>query len=147
MIAYVTKLKLSSITHNQLQKTGHIEGLYIYSFRRLFNDALSSKLYNVGWRTHWWIIVYLEGTGSGLTDAISHQFPWGIEAHNEKPEPIQPVSWPRTASVVQWSEFLATDPEVGVRFPALPNFLSSSESGTGSTQPRGHNWGATWMEK
>jgi hypothetical protein len=25
-----------------------------------------------------------------------------------------------TASVVWWSEFLATDPEVRVRFPALP---------------------------
>jgi hypothetical protein len=64
----------------------------------------------------------------------------------------------------QWSEFLATDPEVRVRFPALPNFrpplwssgrsswlriqrsrvrfrvvpdfLRSSGSGTGSTQPR-----------
>jgi hypothetical protein len=27
-----------------------------------------------------------------------------------------------TASVVQWSEFLATDPEARARFPALPNF-------------------------
>jgi hypothetical protein len=27
-----------------------------------------------------------------------------------------------TASVVQWSEFLATDPEVRLRFPALPDF-------------------------
>jgi hypothetical protein len=26
-----------------------------------------------------------------------------------------------------------------VRFPALPDFLSSSRSGTGSTQPRGYN--------
>jgi hypothetical protein len=33
-----------------------------------------------------------------------------------------------TASVVQWSEFLATDPEDRVRFLALPDFLSSSES-------------------
>jgi hypothetical protein len=37
-----------------------------------------------------------------------------------------------TASVVQWSEFLATDPEVRARFPALPAFLRSSRSGTGS---------------
>jgi hypothetical protein len=28
-----------------------------------------------------------------------------------------------TASVVWWLEFLATDPEVRVRFPALPDFL------------------------
>jgi hypothetical protein len=34
-----------------------------------------------------------------------------------------------TTSVVQRSEFLATHPEVGVQFPALPDFLS----GTGST--------------
>jgi hypothetical protein len=37
------------------------------------------------------------------------------------------------------SEFLATDPEVRVRFPALPDFLRSSGSGTGSTQPREYN--------
>jgi hypothetical protein len=33
-------------------------------------------------------------------------------------------------------EFLATDPEVRVRFPTLPDFQRSSGSGTGSTQPR-----------
>jgi hypothetical protein len=30
-----------------------------------------------------------------------------------------------TASDVQWSEFLATDPEVRVRFQELPNFMRS----------------------
>jgi len=34
-----------------------------------------------------------------------------------------------------------------VRSPALPDFLSSSGSGTGSTQPREVNWGATWIKK
>ena len=34
-----------------------------------------------------------------------------------------------------------------VRFPALPHFLSSSGSGTRSTQPREVNWGATWIKK
>jgi hypothetical protein len=43
----------------------------------------------------------------------------------------------QTASVVYWSEFLATDPEVW--FPALPDFLRSSGYGTGSTQPREDN--------
>jgi hypothetical protein len=38
-----------------------------------------------------------------------------------------------------WSEFLATDPEVRVRFPGLPDFLRSSGSATGSTQPRNYN--------
>jgi hypothetical protein len=52
-----------------------------------------------------------------------------------------------TASVVWWSEFLATDPEVRDRLPALPDFLRSSGSGTGSTQPREYNWGATWKKK
>jgi hypothetical protein len=47
-----------------------------------------------------------------------------------------------TAFVVYWSEFLATDPVVRVRFPALPKKSNGSE--TGSTQPRKYNWGATW---
>jgi hypothetical protein len=38
---------------------------------------------------------------------------------------------------------LATDPEVRVRFPALRDFLRSSGSGTGSTQPREYKCGAT----
>ena len=33
-----------------------------------------------------------------------------------------------------------------VRFPALPDFLNSNGSGTGSTQPREVNWGATWIK-
>jgi hypothetical protein len=38
------------------------------------------------------------------------------------------------------SEFLAIDPEVRVRFLALPGvFLRSSGTGTGSTQPRDDN--------
>jgi hypothetical protein len=47
--------------------------------------------------------------------------------------------WLGSASVVQWSEFLATDPEVRDRFPALSDFLGSSGSGTGSTEPCEHN--------
>jgi hypothetical protein len=38
-------------------------------------------------------------------------------------------------------------PEVPVRFPVLPDFLRSSGSSTGSTQPREYNWGATWKKK
>jgi hypothetical protein len=30
------------------------------------------------------------------------------------------ITYPLTASLVWWSEFLATDPEARVRFPALP---------------------------
>jgi hypothetical protein len=50
------------------------------------------------------------------------------------------------ASVVWCSEFLATDPEVRVRSPALPDFLRSSGSGTMSAQPREYNCGATWKK-
>jgi hypothetical protein len=50
-----------------------------------------------------------------------------------------------TASVVWRSEFLATDPEIRVRFSALPDFLWSSWSGRGFTQPREYNWGATFL--
>jgi hypothetical protein len=40
-----------------------------------------------------------------------------------------------------WStgQSLATDPEVRVWFPSLPDFLRSSGSGKGSTQPREYN--------
>jgi hypothetical protein len=51
-----------------------------------------------------------------------------------------------TASVVQWSEFLAADLDVRIRFPALPDFLRSIGSGTGSTQPCDYNWEATRMK-
>jgi hypothetical protein len=34
---------------------------------------------------------------------------------------------------------MSTDPEVRVRFSALPDFVRSIESGTGSTQPREYN--------
>jgi hypothetical protein len=41
--------------------------------------------------------------------------------------------------VVYWSEFLAADPEVWVRFAERSDFLGSSGSGTGPTQPREYN--------
>jgi hypothetical protein len=41
--------------------------------------------------------------------------------------------------VVWWSDFLPTDPEARVRFPVLPDFLTNSGSGTGSTELREYN--------
>jgi hypothetical protein len=49
------------------------------------------------------------------------------------------IEFIETASVVKWSEFLATDPEFRVRFLALPDFLRSSGYGKGPTQPREYN--------
>jgi hypothetical protein len=43
-------------------------------------------------------------------------------------------------SSVPPQEFKVTDPEVRVRFPALPHFLRSSGSGTRSNQPREYTW-------
>jgi hypothetical protein len=40
-----------------------------------------------------------------------------------------------------------TDGGKVVRFPALPDFLRSNGSGTGSTLPREYIWGATWKKK
>jgi hypothetical protein len=44
-----------------------------------------------------------------------------------------------TAPVVQWSEFLAADPEVWVRVLTLAHFLRNSGFGTGTTQPLADN--------
>jgi hypothetical protein len=61
---------------------------------------------------------------------------WPLMGHNNKKRDKDPD---RLCSLV----VLATDPEARVRFPALPE-QKSSGSGTGSTQPREYNWGATW---
>jgi hypothetical protein len=44
-----------------------------------------------------------------------------------------------TVSVVYWSKFLATDPEVPDSIPVAIDFLRSSGSGTRSNQPREYN--------
>jgi hypothetical protein len=48
--------------------------------------------------------------------------------------------------VVRVPVYRSKGPEVRVRFPALPNFLRSTGSGTGATQPREYNWGPTWKK-
>jgi hypothetical protein len=54
------------------------------------------------------------------------------------------------SSMPQWSSGQSSWLQIQssqVRFPALPDLLWSSGSGTGSTQPREDNWEAIWMEK
>jgi hypothetical protein len=46
---------------------------------------------------------------------------------------------PKTVSVLQWSEFVATDPVVPGSILGATSFLRSTGSGTGSTQPREYN--------
>jgi hypothetical protein len=70
---------------------------------------------------------------SGMAELYLH---WPIRVHEGKIWPICYIFL--TASVVWWSEFLATDPEARVRFPALPE-KKCSGSGTGSIQPREYN--------
>jgi hypothetical protein len=55
------------------------------------------------------------------------------------PTERQPLVDEVSAKLSYVSEFLATDPEVQVRFPALPDFLRSSWSGTEYTQPHENN--------
>jgi hypothetical protein len=65
-------------------------------------------------------------------------------------EELPPTSGPKNKSrmkaankfmflTVMFYQFLATDPEIRVRFLALPDFVRSSRSGTGSTQPHEYN--------
>jgi hypothetical protein len=62
----------------------------------------------------------------------------------ERPQPVGEVRLPLWSSgQSSWLQIQRSR----VPFPALSDFLRSSGSGTGSTQPREDNWGATWMEK
>jgi hypothetical protein len=54
---------------------------------------------------------------------------------------LRPPLW--SSSQSSWLQIQRSQ----VRFPALPDFLRCSGAGTGSTQPREDNWGATWMKK
>jgi hypothetical protein len=99
-------------------------------------------LSNHGWKTE--ITVSMDQTSTytctclfAKKDNQSHQLiSWMLKVLNF---PI--YTFKKTASVVFWSEFLLTDPEVRVRFLALPDFLRSSGSELGSSQPREYNWG------
>jgi hypothetical protein len=85
----------------------------------------------------------VQSVGSRYTD-------YATAAHHRWEDNIKTVNIDidrLSASLVKWSEFLVTDPEVQVLFPALPNFLRSIRSGTGSTQHHEYNWGATWKNK
>jgi hypothetical protein len=78
-----------------------------------------------------------------------------IEGHITEPCPGPDVSCPNSHNLLNikrpplWSSGQSSWLQIlrsRVRFPALPDFLRSSGSGTGSTKPREDNGGATWMK-
>jgi hypothetical protein len=101
--------------------------------------------------TNWIYICYVEesrpplwssGQNSWLHNGDVSCFLWGTNwIYICYVEESRPPLWSSS------QEFLDIDPEVRFRFPAPPDFLKSSGSGTGSTQPREYNWWATWKKK
>jgi hypothetical protein len=99
--------------------------------------SLSKCVYCDGENQHFYIIYMMLYKIPCWVDAINHMH--GIISYNIKIE-----GWPPLWSSGQssWLQIQRS----WVQFPPLPDFLRSSGSGTGSTQPGEYNWGATWIE-
>jgi hypothetical protein len=101
------------------------------------------------WGTNWIYICYVEGSRSPLWSSGQSSwlqngdvlcFLWGTNwIYVCYVEESRPPLWSS-------GQFLAADPKVQVWFPVLPDFLKSSGSGSGSTQPHDCNWGVTWKK-
>jgi hypothetical protein len=86
-------------------------------------------------------------TFKGLHGVISQKMELSFQDVSKQTNYSQNVT---TGSPPLWSRgqsFWLQITRSWVRFHALPNFLRSSGSGTGSTQPREDNWVATWRKK
>jgi drug/metabolite transporter (DMT)-like permease len=103
------------------------------------------------WGTNWIDICYAEerrpplwssGQSSWLRIGDVLCFLWGTNwIYIRYVEESRPPLW--TSSQNSWLQFQRSR----VRFPTLRDFLRSSGSGTGSTQPLEYSWGATWKKK
>jgi hypothetical protein len=99
------------------------------------------------WGTNWIYMCYVEesrplvwssGQSSWLQNGDVLCFLWGTNwIYLCYVEESRPPLWSSGQS--SWLQIQ----RFRVRFPALPDFLSSG-SGTGSTQPRAYNWRGTW---
>jgi hypothetical protein len=103
------------------------------------------------WGTNWIYICYIEesrpplwssGQSSWLQNGDVLCFLWGTNwIYICYVEESRPPLWSSGQS--SWLQIQRSL----VRFLAIPDFLRSSGSRMGSTQPRGYNWGATWKKK
>jgi hypothetical protein len=103
------------------------------------------------WVTNWIYICYVEesipplwssGHSSWLQNADVLCFLWGTNwIYVCYIEESRPPLWSSGQS--SWLQIQRSQ----VRFPALLDFFRSSGSGSGSTQTREYNWGATWKKK
>jgi hypothetical protein len=104
---------------------------------RVFSFLISSAKWNRS------VLIWREGSRLRIHHFIFYWLCYGCW-NKGNPKDIEAIkyrlSMDVTASVIYSSQFLATDPEVSGSILGATNFLGSSESGTGSTQPRQDNW-------
>jgi hypothetical protein len=122
------------------------DGSYVWEGTRDIGDVLCFL-----WGTNWIYICYVEesrpplwssGQSSWLNNGDVLCFLWGTNwIYICYVEESRPPLWSSGQS--SWLQIQGSR----VLFPALPDFLTSSVSATGSTQPREYNWEATWKKK
>jgi hypothetical protein len=129
---------------------------WIFEKKPLWSSGQSSWLHSGDvlcflWGTNWIYICCVEerrppllssGQSTWLQIGDVLCFLWGTNwIHICYVEESRPPPWSSGQS--SWLHIQTSR----IRFPARPEFLRNSGSGTGSTQPREYNWGDTWKKK